>query len=229
MKYRVPSKGSYPRDYKYGMHYFSRIPPVRWHATKRLEIALEYSEGIHTGKTILEVGAGPGYLFPALTERANIIDLDLLDYHSNAAKAMTVKEGIADKVSFKKGDILSLPFEDESFDLVFCIGILEHVSPEVAVKELHRVLRNEGHLIAGYPVETFIRWMARPFLSFPFWLMGYPMDRQDFTKFPYTHKDARTAIKKWFWIERSGKTPYSALPDILSLYEIVRCKKRSKV
>jgi len=48
-----------------------------------------------------------------------------------------------------QGSVLDLPFEDNSFDLVFSHGVLHHV-PDIqrAQKEIRRVLKPEGVLIA---------------------------------------------------------------------------------
>ena len=42
-----------------------------------------------------------------------------------------------------QGDLLALPFSDDSLDAVICNGVLEHVKkPEKAVNEIRRVLKN---------------------------------------------------------------------------------------
>ncbi len=51
-----------------------------------------------------------------------------------------------------KGDLLNLPFEDESIGTIFCTEVLEHVTdPFRAVREMHRVLRPEGSLLITSP------------------------------------------------------------------------------
>ena len=43
---------------------------------------------------------------------------------------------------------------DNSFDVVFCIWVLEHVKDVYsAISELHRILRHNGHLIFGIPLN----------------------------------------------------------------------------
>jgi SAM-dependent methyltransferase len=45
-----------------------------------------------------------------------------------------------------------LPFQDESFDLVYLTEVIEHlVSPDRALREIWRVLRPKGHLIVSTP------------------------------------------------------------------------------
>lgn len=51
-----------------------------------------------------------------------------------------------------RGDIHHLPFPDQSFDVIFCFEVLEHVKePWVAVNELHRVLKPSGVVYCSTP------------------------------------------------------------------------------
>jgi SAM-dependent methyltransferase len=49
-------------------------------------------------------------------------------------------------------DIHDLKFEDESFDFVACLAVLEHVPyPQKAIAEMHRVLRPNGEIWIEIP------------------------------------------------------------------------------
>ena len=53
-----------------------------------------------------------------------------------------------------KADICDLPFENNSYDLVLCNHVLEHVSNDkLAIRELFRVLKKGGVLIAQVPLD----------------------------------------------------------------------------
>ena len=53
-----------------------------------------------------------------------------------------------------KADIRKLPFENNSFDVVFCNHVLEHiVEDELAMKELYRVMKPNGWGIFQVPIE----------------------------------------------------------------------------
>lgn len=56
-------------------------------------------------------------------------------------------------VSYPECDLMSMSFEDESFDLVVHSDTLEHVrDPSVALGEIHRVLVNGGATIFTVPI-----------------------------------------------------------------------------
>lgn len=53
-----------------------------------------------------------------------------------------------------KMDVQNIPFEDESFDIIFCNHILEHVENDrLAMREMYRVMRREGWGIMLSPVN----------------------------------------------------------------------------
>lgn len=54
-----------------------------------------------------------------------------------------------------KADILDLPFEDESFDVVFCNHVLEHIEDDrKAMHELYRVMKKGGWGIFQVPMKN---------------------------------------------------------------------------
>ena len=55
-----------------------------------------------------------------------------------------------------KADILDLPFEDDSFDVILCNHVLEHIPDDLtAMKELYRVMRPGGWGIFQVPQDIF--------------------------------------------------------------------------
>jgi len=61
----------------------------------------------------------------------------------------------------------ALPFPDDTFDLIFCLGVLHHI-PNVTdvVKELYRCLQTDGFMLVREPVVSMGDWNnARPGLT----------------------------------------------------------------
>ena len=59
----------------------------------------------------------------------------------------------------RKLNIEQLPFDDDSFDLILCNHVLEHVGdPDRALSELARCLARDGHLVAQTPYAPGLKW-----------------------------------------------------------------------
>lgn len=99
------------------------------------------------GKFILEAGCGGiGSETRGLLkqEPSLLYSLDLT--HENLVAVRKKNDGQL-PVRFVRGSILSLPFEDASFDVVFCKGVIQHLSaPFKGLAELTRVLKPGGKI-----------------------------------------------------------------------------------
>jgi len=101
------------------------------------------------GKRVLEIGLGQGTDSEQLIRRGAIYTgVDLTDESVKRVKMRFDIKGL-EYESVRQASVLSLPFEDASFDIVYSHGVLHHV-PDVrtAGTEIARVLRPEGELIA---------------------------------------------------------------------------------
>jgi SAM-dependent methyltransferase len=58
------------------------------------------------------------------------------------------------QVEFEVQDIRDMSFPDDCFDVISCISVLEHLNEvDTAIREFHRVLRQEGMLILTFDVS----------------------------------------------------------------------------
>jgi SAM-dependent methyltransferase len=79
------------------------------------------------GKTVLDVGCGTGrFAEAALAMGAAVVAVD----YSSAVDACRRNLGGHPSLNIVQGDIYRLPFEPERFDLVYCLGVLQH-TPDV--------------------------------------------------------------------------------------------------
>ena len=109
-------------------------------------------------KTILEAGAGEGYLTKIVAEKypsARIYAGDIEDEMNRIAK----KDLASYKnVMIQKENVQDLSYKKETFDLVICCEVLEHVpEPEKALKSIHHVLKKGGNALLSVPHEPFWR------------------------------------------------------------------------
>jgi SAM-dependent methyltransferase len=68
-----------------------------------------------------------------------------------ASPARYVTADLRDGLDLKL-DIEDIDLPDESFDIVVCSHVLEHVNDRAALSELHRILRPSGRLILMVPI-----------------------------------------------------------------------------
>jgi ubiquinone/menaquinone biosynthesis C-methylase UbiE len=110
-----------------------------------------YRHGIVPGMQVLEVGPGNGtYTFGAAHQvgpEGLVITVDIEPKIINRLKHRIENEGI-NNIDARVANVYSLPFEDQSFDLIFMITVINEI-PDIpkALKEFHRVLKNTGTLV----------------------------------------------------------------------------------
>ncbi len=100
-------------------------------------------------KSLLEAGCGEGFILERLY-KANIGQKRVGIDYSDSALALAKQE--RPHLDIRKGDILNIPYRDDTFDLVVCCEVLEHLgSPERALSELHRVTKQ--YVLLSVPNE----------------------------------------------------------------------------
>jgi ubiquinone/menaquinone biosynthesis C-methylase UbiE len=109
---------------------------------------------IERGKKYLDVGCGVGGWILFLKEEG--YDVEGIDGVARVVRAMTEYDP---DIVVKIAEATAIPYSDESLDGVLAIGALEYVENRVpkALKEVHRVLKNEGIFFIEVPIASLIR------------------------------------------------------------------------
>ncbi len=118
------------------------------------------------GKRILEIGCGAGrFTEIALSTGAWVVSVD----YSSAVDACWKNHHRNHNMNVIQGDVYHLPFKPESFDYVFCLGVLQH-TPDVhkAFMELPKQLKKGGRLSVDLYRKRlrslfFAKYWLRPF------------------------------------------------------------------
>ncbi len=101
--------------------------------------------------SILDVGCGEGFTLNRLREQKIGKKLEGIEYLKTAIE---LGKKMYPDIKIKQGNIYNLPYADNSFDLVLCTEVLEHLEdPEKGLKELVRVAKK--YLIISVPNEPF--------------------------------------------------------------------------
>ena len=114
---------------------------------------------------LLDVGCGPGWgqaeqprgVWAAGLDRAG----HLVDRRPSLLYRPTTQAPLGSRRPFVQADAGMIPFRAGAFDLVLALDLLEQqgVNPEMALKEIRRVLRPGGRLLARVPAHP---WLYGP-------------------------------------------------------------------
>lgn len=154
-----------------------------WFIAKRqfLLFALKRWKKDTHGLYSLDVGCGTGAVMNMLKEKGfDVAGVDM----SPLAISFSEKKGLSPVL----GDATALPFDDNYFDVVTALDVVEHVENDsAAVKEMYRVLKPGGIAVISVPAHM--------------WLWSYhDVSLHHFRRYGY--KEFRSLVQE------TGTTPY---------------------
>jgi ubiquinone/menaquinone biosynthesis C-methylase UbiE len=106
---------------------------------------LGFSEG-----RVLDVGCGFGVMCTVIAgeiPESEVVGVDLSIPMLEYANDIINRESIGKRVSFRETNVEKMPFEDNSFDVVFNVNMVHWVDEPVSMlNEIQRILKPEGYL-----------------------------------------------------------------------------------
>ena len=121
---------------------------------------------LNAGMDLLDVGCGPASITADLAERVapgQVVALDAASGALEAARATLRERGLCEQVEVTCGDVMALPFEDASFDVVHAHQVLQHLADPVgALAEMRRVTRPGGIVAVRDAVYSAMTWFPEP-------------------------------------------------------------------
>ena len=111
----------------------------------------------YRGRRVLEVGCGAGVDLARFAKGgASVVGVDLSSSAIDLARANFEQQGLTG--DFRVADGEALPFEDNSFDLVFAHGVVQYTAdPKRLVEECRRVLKPGGEAV--FQVYNRVSWL----------------------------------------------------------------------
>lgn len=98
---------------------------------------------------VLDLGCGPGFFSVLLSRRGCIVEaIDASENMLSFARRNVSEHGSLENVAFHQGDVASLPFDDDAFDMAVARNVTWLMrDPQAAYAEWLRVLRPGGKLL----------------------------------------------------------------------------------
>lgn len=220
---RVPSQeGIEEAAVSQAFNRIARLPQMVWarqYVTTRALALQDHGEAV-------DLGCGPGYLVQEMAQRApnlHVTGVDLSTEMLKDAQAYAREAGMEGRVDFRLGDAQSIPFADESLDLVVSTLSLHHwSSPPAVLSEIQRVLKPGG----AFMIFDLRRDLAAPFYLI-FWAatqfivpaalhhINEPMGSRNaaYTAEELAELAQRSALRGWqvtagpLWVILEGRKP----------------------
>jgi ubiquinone/menaquinone biosynthesis C-methylase UbiE len=157
---------------------------------------------------VLDVGCGIGGSARYLAETfgCRVTGVDLVSAYCDLATELSARVGLSELTTFRQASAVGLPFEDDSFDIVWT----EHAQMNISDKdafygEIARVLRPGGHLAFhdmfagnGEPVAYPTPWASRQESSFLLAAAELPTLLAGLDLEPTVWRDTSEVSTKWF-------------------------------
>ncbi|WP_111896061.1 class I SAM-dependent methyltransferase [Acinetobacter sp. MB5] len=186
-------------------------------------LELARAAGLDATKYVLDVGSGVGGTSRCLAKEfgCHVTGIDLTNEYCKAAKTLTAKTDLLNLVDFQQADATKLPFDDQTFDVVWTEHAAMNISDKVQLyKEMYRILKPGGTLaiydvLAGplEPVIFPVPWARTADTSF----LVQPTELHQllvnagFTITDWT--DTTEAAREWF-IKLADKIKKDGLPPL---------------
>lgn len=198
--------------YEKEAEYLRFIPSVDLLEKHRVRLALKLFSAAQTPSSVLDVGCGDGYLCSVFLGKG-INKITGVDFSS---KRIEFAKKTFPGINFMEGSAYSLPVEDNSFDLVTAIEILEHLEkPGDAIAELKRVAKR--HIIATVPDSQVLQQIVCPHCLKTFKLDGH-LNSFNEASLKRIFEEANLNIlklKKYTFTSFLDRVPFRWLPEFL--------------
>lgn len=114
------------------------------------------------GKTVIDIGCGPGHYSVALAQRgaSRVLGVDFASGMIDIAKKRAEGAGVSDRCTFTLGDFLEAT-GDEQFDYAIVMGFMDYIADPLAL--MQKVLKvTRGKAFFSFPADGgVLAWQRR--------------------------------------------------------------------
>lgn len=217
--YRIEKGNNYTDNFGFEWNLFQQTQLDSYSGTniskKRFFASTQWSRNLK-GENILEVGCGAGRFTEIAINHtgATVYSIDF----SNAVDANYRNNGPHDRLHLFQANMFQMPFAPNSFDKIFCFGVLQHTPDfKKALECMAKVLKPGGELVVDfYPVKGWYTYVNAKYILRPF-LKRLKND----TLLRLIRKNLPILKKVYFYNQRNGFSffnrfiPISEMPEAL--------------
>lgn len=125
-----------------------------WHTNKLVEVILAIRKRKISPENILDMGCASGWFLSKIAKVFKDSDCYGIDVYKEAVDFGKKKYK---KITFRKEDIHNVSYKSNSFDVIICTEVLEHVvDPLQVLKEIKRLLRRNGVAVIEMDTGNFL-------------------------------------------------------------------------
>jgi ubiquinone/menaquinone biosynthesis C-methylase UbiE len=140
---------------KFAINIHNKVPPNWYENSVQVNIFQRFwhnrrfnqlKKNINTSSGIfLDVGCCDGFLTKFILDNSLATKIYGIDVLQESVNYAIKRYRNNKKLFFTYGDAHNIPFKDKSFDVIFCLDVIEHLQkPIIALTEMKRVLKNNG-------------------------------------------------------------------------------------
>jgi SAM-dependent methyltransferase len=184
------------------------------HSERRLFLETGWTPADLDGVRLLEVGSGAGRFSRVILEQTNA-DLWSVDYSTAVESNLANNASFADgRLHLVQASIYEMPFRDDTFDKVLCLGVLQHTPDfEASVRALIAKAKPGGEIVVDfYHVKGFWTKIHSKYILRP---MTTRMGRERLLKLIERHIDR--LIRIYRMLEKARLGPLTRFVPICGL------------
>lgn len=137
---------------------------------------------MHSQEEILHIGTGEGDYDPMLSSYCS--QLIACDINKEDLEFAKKRNRYLPNVEYRIEDVVELSFDDNTFDKVIAVEVLEHVSdPQSMIRDIFRVLKPNGFAIITFPrlqfpftydpINRMLSWFSQKHFSIGAYAFGH--------------------------------------------------------